>query len=161
MTANQIAGAVFALIAVMLLFVGHSIEYPDMMGDPGPLLMPRLTAVLMLFLAALLILRPAPTTTTGPTGGADDAPQAAAGKGRSEHVAIAIVGISLVLYALLLVPLGFTVVTALFLFATIVGIGPRTLRALLRAAAVALGISLAIGGAMYHLLGVPLPGILL
>ncbi|WP_172329422.1 tripartite tricarboxylate transporter TctB family protein [Mangrovicoccus sp. HB161399] len=149
MSSTRISALAFLALAVFMLWSNEQLGKIDMMGDPGPLLMPRITGGLMAALALLLALRP----------DAGEAPKAAASALPLPAVAglvAAVLG-----YAALFGILGFTLSTALFLATAILLFGPRRPRDIGIAAAVGIAVSLGLGLVLNGLLGVNLPGTLI
>lgn len=150
MTANRVIGFGFVLLAVIMFFASEQITEQQLMGDPGPLLLPHVVAALMAGLGVVLaFMREGASSTDeeerGPRGGLRALIPSA----------IAVIG-----YVVLFKYTGFTFATAAYLFAAIAILGDRDLKSRIIYAAVAIAISLVLGYVLTEVLELPLPGVL-
>lgn len=154
MTANRVFGICFVLLAGFIYAVAREIRTPELLGDPGPTLLPNIVAVLMGVLGALLFI------------GKDDAPAASTpgDHGPPTRGGLAILfasGAAVIGYVALFKLVGFTIATWLYLFAGITILGTRSPRAMTAYALAAGAASLVLGFVLTTLLELPLPGVLL
>ena len=149
MTANRLFGIGFLFLAVFMFAISEQIEVPDLMGDPGPLLLPRIVEFLMGGLGIALSFmkgKPVPAIETGPRGG---------------FAVLAMSAAAALLFVILLDMSGFTVATAVYLFLATAILGNRTPKALVSYLIGACVASVVLGFILGSLLELPLPGILI
>ena len=154
MTANRVFGICFVLLAGFIYAVASGIRTPELLGDPGPTLLPNIVAVLMGVLGALLFISK------------DEAPAAStSGKGepptRGGLAILFASGAAVIGYVVLFKLAGFTIATWLYLIAGITILGTRSPRAVIVYALAAGAVSLVLGFVLTTLLELPLPGVLL
>ena len=151
---DRFNGIICAAIGVAMLVQTMTTRIPDLMGDPGPLLMPRIVGVVMVILGMALAIKGGAPVASSSEGGIIANIQ----KNRRALIIV----IAVICYPVLFSTFGFFVSTAAFLFVATVMLhsGP-----FLKNLPVAIGFSLIVpiivGAVMRRWLDVPLPGTLL
>lgn len=149
-TTNRVIAVVIALLGAAFVIAGSRLEGPELIGDPGASLLPRIVGALLVILGAALFLRPAPRTAL------PDEPHT---KNRPWSVVLLVVAAAIA-YAALFGIAGFTIASVMFVFAVPLIMGGVSVRSVVLAAAVAILFTVVVGYSLYTLLGIPLPGVL-
>lgn len=149
MHGNRIGGVLFIGLGAFIFAASLQWNVADVMGDPGPTLMPHIVAILMASLGMLLTLAPQA-----------EADGEVAGGERGGLVVLAIAVALAIGYAVLFTRAGFTVSTALYLFGAMLLLGHRSAKSVAIYAGFAVVSSLLLGFLFRSVLNVPLPGVL-
>jgi len=143
----RILAGILLLMAGILVFTAPALQLEDSLGDPGPALLPRIAGICMAALSLILFLQ----TPQQP----EDADEAL-----EKRPVIVLSLLAIPLYYLAFQWLGYTLATALYLFAAFCLLGGRQPTLRFRYGLVAAAFSLASGLIFARLLNLPLPGVL-
>lgn len=165
---DKVIGLALAVLGLAMAGYAMTISAPfASSGDPGPAVVPRALGVLLALLGLLLALRRPRTATGDPDERAEAPPATGPVNAEAQVLRLpapapwrqAALGLAFVAFVALFDMLGFTLSAALFLLAGMALLGPPGPAHLTRAAALALGIALALGFILNGLLDLTLPGV--
>src|SRR5690606_28414433 len=160
MTVDRSFGLAFIVFAAGMFLAVHGVEATFAgMGDPGLKLLPYLLAAGMAVIGFLLVIRlgAAPASASS-----DTEPDTAGSSVMLDPQALTVrtaLAVALVAYVALFERLGFTPATFLLLAFGMIVLGPRTLRGALISIGLAALLTIAVGGFLTGLIGIPLPGV--
>lgn len=149
-TVNRMTAVVVILVGAGLIVSGFRLDGPTLIGDPGAALLPKIAGALLVLLGSALFIWPVPQSAV---------PADADPAGRPMHVVVGTVAAAIG-FVLLFAFVGFTIASAVFVFAVPLIMGARRRRDIAAAALMASLFTLLVGYSLYSLLGIPLPGVL-
>lgn len=162
MIADRWFGVGFILVAAGIGLATMQIETPfASLGDPGPKLVPYLLSAGLGLLGLLLVLRRQKQETSS-VSEPDEQPagsgvETLAPPSRPVQMALAV---ALVAYIAFFERLGFTLATFMFLVVAMGLLAPRTPRCIAVSIGLSAVLTLAVGGFLAGVIGIPLPGVL-
>jgi|HigsolmetaAR204D_1030405.scaffolds.fasta_scaffold03832_5 MYXO-CTERM domain-containing protein len=162
MIADRWFGIAFIMVAAGMALATMQIETPfASLGDPGPKLVPFILSAGLGLLGLLLVLRRrkrAEASVSEPGGqSTEGGVEMLAPPSGPVQTALAV---AFVAYIAFFERLGFTLATFMFLVVAMVLLAPRTPRSIVVSVGLSAALTLAVGGFLAGVIGVPLPGVL-
>lgn len=139
--------AIFFALGWVLTFAAPEAAHADALGDPGPVLLPRMVGICMGLLAVLLFLQTPQKQDVSKQEG-------------EKPIIICLSLLAIPLFYLMFGYLGYTFSVGLYLLMAFALLGLRNRDAIFRYALVATAFSLTSGMVFARLLDLPLPGVL-
>lgn len=147
MSGGRIMASVFLGLACVLTLAVPAAMQADSLGDPGPVLLPRIVGICMAVLAVVLLL-------TKPQE------QHALAGNTERPLIISLSLLAIPVFYLMFQYLGYTLAVGLYLLAAFYLLGLHNRKAFFRYVLAAAAFSLVSGMVFARMLGLPLPGVL-